>query len=66
LSTITIADAALLYVIETVAVGAFMITYAYVTHKGNNAYKNNIKGKFLRVGSGSILIANNLYITLRG
>jgi len=66
LSTITVTDALILYAIATVAVGAVMMGYAYIAYKAKEVYKNNSKGKLLRVGSGSMLIGNGLYVASRG
>lgn len=65
LANITLLDAATLYVIAVVAVGGVMFGYAYVAHKAKRPMDGQWGGKYLRLGSGTLLIGSGVFVAGR-
>lgn len=65
LSSVSVADTILLYVIATVSVGGVMLGYVYVVHKAKSYCGGSSKFSFFKMGSGSVLIGSGLYVALR-
>ena len=66
LSQLSVTDAAILYLVATVAVGGVMLGYGYITCKAKTSYETLGKKPYLRYGSGAILVASGIYVAIRG
>lgn len=65
LSAVTVVDAALVYIIATLAVGGVMLGYAYAAFKARASYKFSKSSTPLRYGSSAILIGSGVFIAAR-
>jgi threonine/homoserine/homoserine lactone efflux protein len=59
-------DIALLFLIASLSVGAVMIGYAYLASRTQSSFRESAKTRYLKTGSGALLIGGGLFVALRG
>ena len=65
LENISITDVGLLFFIATFSVGLVMAGYAYVAAKTKSSFAASPKTKYLKFGSGALLIGGGVFVALR-
>ncbi len=65
LENLVLTDIAALFLIATFSVGAVMAGYAYVAAKTKSSFAASPKTKYLKVGSGALLIGGGVFVALR-
>ena len=65
LENISITDIGLLFFIATFSVGLVMAGYAYVAAKTKSSFAASPKTKYLKFGSGALLIGGGVFVALR-
>jgi len=65
LGTISMTDIGLLFLIATFSVGLVMAGYAYVAAKTKSSFAASPKTKYLKFGSGALLIGGGVFVALR-
>lgn len=65
LTQISALDMAAIYAIATVAVGGVMCAYAYAAYKAKHSFRVSRAGRFLRYGSGTLLLGSGVFVAAR-
>lgn len=65
LENISMTDIGLLFFIATFSVGLVMAGYAYVAAKTKSSFAASPKTKYLKFGSGALLIGGGVFVALR-
>ena len=65
LKTISMTDIGLLFLIATFSVGLVMAGYAYVAAKTKSSFAASPKTKYLKFGSGALLMGGGVFVALR-
>ena len=65
LENLSITDVSLLFIIATLSVGVVMAGYAYVAAKTKSSFAASPKTKYLKFGSGALLMGGGLFVALR-
>jgi threonine/homoserine/homoserine lactone efflux protein len=65
LENISMTDVGLLFFIATFSVGLVMAGYAYVAAKTKSSFAASPKTKYLKFGSGALLIGGGVFVALR-
>jgi len=65
LKTISMTDIGLLFLIATFSVGLVMAGYAYVAAKTKSSFAASTKTKYLKFGSGALLMGGGVFVALR-
>ena len=65
IETLSGTDVVLLFVIATLSVGVVMAGYAYVAAKTKSSFAASPKTKYLKFGSGALLMGGGVFVALR-
>ena len=65
IETLSGTDVVLLFVIATLSVGVVMAGYAYVAAKTKSSFAASPKTKYLKFGSGALLMGGGVFVELR-
>lgn len=65
LDNLSLTDVAALFLIATFSVGTVMAGYAYVAAKTKSSFAASPKTRYLKLGSGALLIGGGVFIALR-
>ena len=65
LETISMTDIGLLFLIATFSVGLVMAGYAYAAAKTKSSFAASANTKYLKFGSGALLIGGGMFVALR-
>ncbi len=65
LANVNALDIIIILFVATVAIGGVMLLYAYATLKSGKIFKGTLGARYLRYGSGSLLIGSGSYIAIR-
>lgn len=65
LAQVTALDAAILYVIATIAVGGVMFGYAYGAYRAKRSFRLAQGWRLIRIGSGILLLGSGVFMAAR-
>ncbi|MGM0633395.1 MAG: LysE family translocator [Pseudomonadota bacterium] len=65
LRQVTVQDAVIVYAIATVAIGGVMFGYAFAAHQARRSIGTAGGGRFLRAGSGVLLLGSGVFVATR-
>ncbi len=65
LSSVALIDAVIIFAIATIAIGGVMAAYACIAYTASTRYSNHTGSRWLKVGSGSMLIGSGIFVAAR-